>query len=67
MEVLRHMQESDVRPQPHALNELMRASQRSGEIDDETLELWLSGSDDADEPADARSEAHLRTGAVPRG
>ena len=67
LEVLRHMQESDVRPQPHALNELMRASQRSGEIDDETLELWLSGSDDADEPADARSEAHLRTGAVPRG
>jgi pentatricopeptide repeat protein len=47
--VLSHMHELGVEPGLAALDELMRAAQRGGEIDESTLRLWL-GNDDGSAP-----------------
>ena len=41
LDVLQHLQEDGIEPGFEALDELMRACRRRGDIDEETLSLWL--------------------------
>ena len=45
LEVLRDMQAAEIEPGFDALNEVMISCRRGGEIDEQTLQMWMSGSD----------------------
>ena len=41
LDVLQHMHDDQIEPGMEALDELMRACQRGGDVDESTLQLWL--------------------------